>query len=319
MLYRAAAVLSVIAITNPACTVIYQIVPVEETTGEASSWPPAASSTSEPQQDSSSSSSSTSTSESADETSTGGVEVEDSSTSTGDAADSTSTGSTSDAGTSSGTSSSTGEQGSTLDTTGSESSSSTGEPEPIGLPLGAVCLADDECKSGACIGGLFNGDVSRCSIACSVETATDCVNKGYPGGFCAWGGGEQRWCSGAPSNNNTTFEKATPPLPGPDYFHTSGTINSPDQRRAFLIPAWETEFKVETSMINGNGFGPWVYDIYSSQGALLSTHIVGEDMPVIEPSGVEQYHWLVMRTAAGVNASYYHLFLKNPYWPNANP
>lgn len=153
------AALAVALSTVPACTTIYQVVPVDdETTGEAvSSWPAstAGSSTGEPEPGSTTSS-------------TGTSEIEDSTSTTGDAMESSSTGSTGNTSTttsidSTGSPEPDSTSGSTAEpstsgadeTTGAESSTS--EPEP---PPPVMC---DQLDPGACGLGLCFAPMFTCS------------------------------------------------------------------------------------------------------------------------------------------------------------
>ena len=253
------------------------------------------------------------------DTSTGEpVEPEDLSTSTGEERDtstSTSTGaelvdtSTGEAS----TSSSTGDDLSTDDstTTGDLSTETTGaDASTSGEPLKALaepCVLDEECSSGACIGGGFS-DVPRCSIPCSVDAAADCLDNGYPG-LCTWGGGDAHWCTGAFEPLGLSLHTATP---DPDvdyiYYQSSDLLKSPVYQSVYLVPALQDAFDVELGSVNSPGYGPVVVDVYGADGALIGTYEQG-DNPTIEPMGVNAYHWLVVRPASDQKALF-NLWLK---------
>lgn len=261
--------------------------------------PVAESSTAEPVEDLS-----TSTGEERDDTSTGAAELGD--TTTGEASTSSSTGAD-DLSTSTST-----------ETTGADASTS--EALPVGKALAEPCALDEECNSGACIGGGFN-DIPRCSMPCSVDAAADCLDHGYPG-LCTYGGGDAHWCTGAyelaPGSNWPLGLNLRLATPDPDmdyiYYQSSDFLQTPIYRSVYLVPALQAAFYVEFTSVNDPGYGSVVVDVHSADGTLIGTYEQG-DNPSIEPMGVNAYHWLVVRPASDQKALF-QLHLKAVCWPN---
>lgn len=282
---------------TPACTIVYQQVgPVDGSTGDdgPSSWP---------------------TLPESSDSSTGELVGEDSTTGAGD----TSTGEGVDTTTgstgldSSGGAETTGDEGNTsgseamgdTSTSGSSSTSTNGdesttEPLPPGKALGEDCSMDADCESGVCIGGGFD-DIHRCSTPCEIDTADSCKAQGHPG-LCLYGGGDARWCAG--SFDLAGLEKGAP------FFQTNKLLAGPDMRHAYLVPPTANPFYIETATVNDPGYGPVLVDLFDSSGHLVGTYESGAN-PVVEPSGVNGWHWLILRPDDGAQKSHYSMWLKD--------
>lgn len=168
--------------------------------------------------------------------------------------------------------------------------------------LGEMCVVDDECESGACIGSGLE-DFNRCSTPCTLDAADDCSKQGHPG-ICLWSGGDQHYCGGSFPTEATFFGIATPPPPNSQPWSTSGQIANPSARHFWLIPAWSSPFFVKTTSLD---FGPHAVDIIASNGTVIESLETDVDHFSIAPQGVDKYHWLVLRPLG--DKSHYAMWL----------
>lgn len=313
---RLTAALCFVAITSPACTVIYQVAPDETSEGDASSWPapnPADdSSGGEPEGTSSNGEApDSSTGEPAGSSSTGAAESTSTTGSTGDEPleGSTSTGEEIEGTSTSGDSS-------TGDAPIEEGSTSTGDEPPPPPPLiatGKQCEADEECASGTCAGSPVE-DERRCTDACDPTIATSCQALGHPG-LCLTSGPNTYACVGWGLPANSKLELLPPLPPGWDFTNATVVLGEPDQRGAVLLPASDVGTKLEMSaLLGGQGYGAVIFDLVSHSGTVLSTHehvssngVYAYDKVPLSPN---HHHWLLIRHAPNATKSYSQIYRK---------